>query len=257
LHLPQRPPPFAQHLEVVVLGAGRGPTRLLPLGVNEGQALGLAGAAVLGRLAQVGQLPKFLGPLLSVPPLGQSAADPAQAVLLDDHEARLLAEEDLIGSRWLDARAAELVEDFQQGGGPAGGGAGPAAQLDHAGQLRRSRALGAGLGQQRDEAAAGDRQADALGLGGTGAACQAIRIEEHRGVQDRPKFAATAAEFGDLLVESSELLGGVLPVEGLEDPVGVPIQGLAREALLGGALDDGAVGPVENGGGIGDAQVRG
>jgi hypothetical protein len=58
-------------------------------------------------------------------------------------------------------------------------------------------------------------------------------------------------------VESSELLGGVLPVEGLEDPVGVPIQGLAREALLGGALDDGAVGPVENGGGIGDAQVRG
>jgi hypothetical protein len=58
-------------------------------------------------------------------------------------------------------------------------------------------------------------------------------------------------------VEPVKLLGGVLSVEGLEDPLGVPIQGLAREALLAGPLGDGAVRPVEDGGGIGDAKSRG
>jgi hypothetical protein len=54
-----------------------------------------------------------------------------------------------------------------------------------------------------------------------------------------------------------ELLGAVLSVEGLEDSLGVPIQGLAGEALLAGPLGDGAVRPVQDGGGIGDAKTRG
>ena len=63
--------------------------------------------------------------------------------------------------------------------------------------------------------------------------------------------------FGDLLVKVLELLGGVLSVEGLEDPLGIAIQGLAGAALLLGPLGDGAMGAVEDGGGIGDAQVWG
>jgi hypothetical protein len=177
--------------------------------------------------------------------------------LLDDHQARPLTEEDLIGGSVLHSRAAELVEDFQQGRRPASGGAGPAAQLGHAGQLGRGRAPGTGLGQQRGEEAAGDREADALGLGGTGEGSEGVLIEGHGGVEGRLEFAEGVAKVGDVLAEPLELLACVLAVEGLEDPLGVAIKRLAREALLTGSSADVAVRSVEDSGGIGDAPLGG
>jgi hypothetical protein len=46
-------------------------------------------------------------------------------------------------------------------------------------------------------------------------------------------------------------------VEALEEALGVAIEGLPREALLPGSSGDVAVGPVEDGGGIGDAGLGG
>jgi hypothetical protein len=121
----------------------------------------------------------------------------------------------------------------------------------------RGRARGVGPGQQRGEQAAGDRQTDALGLGGTGEGSQAVPLEENSGVEDRLEFGEVVAEFGDLLVESLELLGGQRSIEGLQDPLGVPVKGLAGETLLEGPSADSAVGSVEDRGRIGDAELGG
>ena len=158
----------------------------------------------------------------------------------------------------LHAGAAESVEDGQQGLGPAGGVPRPAAQLGHAGKRSlRAGAQGVGLGQDRGEQAAGDRETDALGLGRTGKGSEAVLIDDYGGVEDGPEFAEVLAEFGDLIAESLELCGGVRFIEGLEDPVGVAIQGLPGKAVLLGPSGDSAVGSVEDSGGIGDAELGG
>ena len=68
------------------------------------------------------------------------------------------------------------------------------------------------------------------------------------------EFAEATAEFRELRAESLALLVGVLTVENLEDALGVAVEGLAGEALLVSSLGDGAVGSVEDGGGIGDTE---
>jgi hypothetical protein len=122
-------------VEVVVLGCDWGLVILLPLLVNKVQALGETAPPVLRRLTQVGQLPELLGPFRSAATLGEPSADPTQAVLLDDHQARFLAEEDLIGGGLFNAWAAEFVQDGQQGGAAPSGLLGHAAELGHAGRL--------------------------------------------------------------------------------------------------------------------------
>src|SRR5262249_5130658 len=169
--------------------------------------------------------------------------------------ARLLAEEDLVVGRLPDARAAELVEDRQQGGGPAGGVLGPPAQLGHTGQPRLP--SGGGLGQQRGEQAARDGEADAIGLGGAGKGGQAIVIEEDRVLAQRLQFSQVRAQGVELFAEllAGRQVAGLL--EGVQDPLGVAIEGLAGQALLLGALGNAAGGAVRDGGGIGDAERRG
>jgi hypothetical protein len=128
--------------------------------------------------------------------------------------------------------------------------------LGHAGKWPlRAGAQGVGPDQNRGQQAAGDGETDALGLRGTGKGGEAVLIDDDGGVEDRAEFAEEAAEFGDLIAEPLELCGGVLAVEGLEDSVGVAIQGLSGEALLVSSAGDVAVGPVQDGGGIGDAEL--
>jgi hypothetical protein len=121
----------------------------------------------------------------------------------------------------------------------------------------RVRAEGVGLGQDRGEQAAGDRKADAFGLGRTGKGSEAVLIDDDGGVEGSPEFAEVLAEFGDLIAESLELAGSVRFLQGLEDPVGVTIQSLPGKAVLSGSSGDSAVGSVEDSGGIGDAQLGG
>jgi hypothetical protein len=91
-------------------------------------------------------------------------------------------------------------------------------------------------------------------LGGTGKASEAVLIDDHGGVQDGAEFAEVVVEFGELRAESLEGCGGVQFVEGLEDPVGVAIQGLPGKALLLGPSRNSAVGPAQDSGSIGDAE---
>jgi hypothetical protein len=52
-------------------------------------------------------------------------------------------------------------------------------------------------------------------------------------------------------------VGVVVLLESLQDACGVTVERLAGETLLVGASGDVAVRPVEDGGGIGDTELRG
>jgi hypothetical protein len=257
LHLPQGPRAFAQHVEVVVLRRHRVVAGGLPLVVDDVQALGQAPAAVLSRLPQLRQLAEFLGPFLAHAALGEPAADPTQAVLLDDPQARPLAEEDFVGGGLRDAGAAELVEDGQQGGTALAGLLGQPAQLRHAGRLPRGGRGGGGPGQDHGQQAAADRQADALGLGGAGKGGQAVVVADEGVGADALQLGDAAAQGSAVVTELLELLSAVVAAEGGQQCGGVAVEGLAGESVLAGTAGNGAVGPGEGGGGIGDAGLGG
>jgi hypothetical protein len=109
LPFPQHPRAFAQDMEVVIVRYYRDQVVRLPLLVDDLQALGQTATAVLRRLTQLRQMPEFLGPFFTATAVGASAADPTEAVLLDDHQARFLTEEDLLGSDLFNASAAEVI----------------------------------------------------------------------------------------------------------------------------------------------------
>jgi hypothetical protein len=114
-----------------------------------------------------------------------------------------------------------------------------------------------GLGQEQGEEAAGDGEADALGLGGAGEGGQAVVVEEDGGVEERLEFGEMSAQRVELFAEVLEWRRVVVFLEGLQEPLGVAVEGLAGKALLAGASGDVAVGPIEDGGGIGDAAFGG
>jgi hypothetical protein len=71
-------------------------------------------------------------------------------------------------------------------------------------------------------------------------------------------------EFGEMTLEGVELFAELLELgwsavflEGLQDACGVPVESLTGEALLLGASGDVAVRPLEDGGGMGDTELRG
>jgi len=157
---------------------------------------------------------------------------------------------------WLHARAAEGIDDLQHGGGATGGSLGPAAQLGDGGHPALGGRTGrAGLGQQRGQETAGDGQADALGLGGAGKGGQGILVEKNGVVKQCLELGKVAAQGVQLLAECLELRRVVVLLEGVQESLGVAVEGLAGKALGLGASGDVAVGPVEDSGGIGDAKL--
>jgi hypothetical protein len=95
-----------------------------------------------------------VGPFFAAAVGGAPAADPTQAVLLDHHQARLLAEEDLIGGHLVDAGAAEFIQDGQESGGPLPRRVREAAELGDAGRLAfPGRVVGERLGEEHAQVA--------------------------------------------------------------------------------------------------------
>jgi hypothetical protein len=168
--------------------------------------------------------------------------------LLDDHQAGLGAEEDLVGGDLLGAGAASGVKDLEQGGRLLGGDLGHAAERRH----------GWGLAAEQDgQKASGDGEADAFGLGSAGELGLAFGVAGDN-------LGALAFELGDtvvqpllLLEQFLEALAFVAALNGAEDLGGVAVEGLSGGAAASGALRDGAVAMFEDSGSVGDAECRG
>jgi hypothetical protein len=257
-HFPQYPRPSPQHRGVVILRSHRGLALGLPVAVDEVQALGQTAPPLLRRLTQLRQLPELLGPFLTTATLGAPAADPTQAVRLDGHQARPLAEKDLSGGGLFDTRAAELIQDGQQGSAASPGLLGQAAELGHAGRLAFLGGLfGGGPVQEYGREAAADREADAFGLGRAGKGGEAVAVEEEGVGEQVLEFGGATPQGSDLSAELLELLSRVAAVAGVQDGLGIAVEGLSGETQLAGALRDLAVGAVENGGSVGAAEFVG
>jgi hypothetical protein len=110
--------------------------------------------------------------------------------------------------------------------------------------------------EQRDQQAAGDGQADALGLGGGGEAGEAVGIEDDGPVELSAQLVAFGAEAIGVPGEVVELLAMDGAIDGLKDARGVAVEGLTGGATEGGLVGDGAVGSGEDSGGVGDTQRR-
>jgi hypothetical protein len=243
-------------VEVIVLRCHRGLVVGLPLLVDEVQALGQTTTAVLRRLTQPRQVLELLGSFRATAVVREPATDPAQAVLLDDHQARLLAEENLVGGRLLDAWTALVVQDGGQGRAAASGLLGQAPELSHARWLPLLGRLG-GLGDDHGEASATDRQSETFGLGGAGKSSAAVVVQEE-GVGELVLELRDAKRAGsELVAELLELRVGIVTVEGVQDGVGIAVKGLPRESEPVGSLGDGAVGSFENSSSMGDTEFGG
>jgi hypothetical protein len=113
LRLPQAAAALAERVEVIqLLGDGLLPF-LAALVVDPGQAVLQPLAAVVYQVFQRGQLLQLFGPLLAIATWGQTAAQPAQALRLNDHQDGLLPEEDLIASALACPCPGVLVENLQ------------------------------------------------------------------------------------------------------------------------------------------------
>ena len=245
-------------MEVVILRYDRDLVVLLPLLVDDRQALGQTATTVLRRLTQLRQLPELFGPFFTAAPVGESAADPTEAVLLDDHQARFLAEEDLIGSDLFNASAADVIQDSQQGRAATAGCLAQAAELGHAGGLLfRARRLDDGLGHEDDQQTAANRKTDAFGLSRAGVGGEAVVIDEEGVGQEGLKFGNAELQLVRVVAEFLQLLLRVVATEGLQDGLGVALESLSAKPELAGALGNLAVGPVEHGVGVGDAEFGG
>jgi hypothetical protein len=179
-------------------------------------------------------------------------------VLLHDHQARFLAEEDLIGGDLFNASAAEVIQDSQQGRAATAGFSGQAAELGHAGGLLfRGRRLGDGLGHEHDQQTAANRKTDAFGLSRAGVGGEAVVIKEEGVGEEGLKFGNAVLELVSVVAEFLQLLLRVEAPEGLQDGLGVAVESLSAKPELAGALGDLAVGPVQHGAGVGDTEFGG
>jgi hypothetical protein len=179
-------------------------------------------------------------------------------VLLDDHQARFLAEEDLIGSGLFDTGTAELIQDSQQGSAALPGLLGHATELGHAGRLAlRGTLVSDGLVQKHGQKPAADREADAFGLGRAGKSGAAVVVQEEGVRAQILEFGDAPLEGSDLMAELLELLLGLASLERVQDGLGIAVEGLSGKSELAGAVRDLAVGPVENGSSVGDTKFVG
>jgi hypothetical protein len=71
------------------------------------------------------------------------------------------------------------------------------------------------------------------------------------------EFGKLSAERVELFTKGLELWRVLVLLESLQQACGVAVEGLAGETLLVGAAGDLTVRPFEEGGGIGDTELRG
>jgi hypothetical protein len=140
-----------------------------------------------------------------------------------------------------------LVEDLQQGPGAQPVLTAEASQLGDAGGV---------LAQENSEEAAGGREADAFGLGGTGEFGLPIRADNHAQTLGCFEGFHPNAQFIDLLLQAVDLLLVVFALQITNDRFGLPIQRLPGDVAISGMLSDVAMRAEENDGGAGQA-IRG
>jgi hypothetical protein len=179
-------------------------------------------------------------------------------VLLDDHQAGFLAEEDLSGGGLFDPWTADVIQDGQQGSAASPGLLGHAAELGHAGRVAFLGGLvGDGLVHEHGQEPAADREADAFGLGRAGKGGEAVVVQEEGVGEQVLEFDNAPTEGSDLIAALLELLSAVVSVARVQDGLGIAVESLSGQSELAGALRDLAVGPVENGRSVGDTEFVG
>ena len=94
-----------------------------------------------------------------------------------------------------------------------------------------------------------------MGRAGKGGAAVVVQ-EKGIGAQVLKAGDATT-EGSDLIAELLELLSEVVSVERVQDGLGIAVEGLSGKSELASALRDRAVGPVEDGGRVGDTKFVG
>jgi hypothetical protein len=114
-----------------------------------------------------------------------------------------------------------------------------------------------GLVQEHSQESAADGKTDTFGLSRAGKGGAAVVIEEEGIGELALELCEASLEGNDLIAELLELLLGVVAVEGVQDGVGIAVEGLSGQSELAGALADLAVGAFENGGGVGDTEFGG
>jgi hypothetical protein len=116
---------------------------------------------------------------------------------------------------------------------------------------------GGAVRQQDGQQAAGDGEADALGLGDGGELGLAV-IVGGEGVAQAPlQVVAAGLELIELLLEAEGVPAVRQGIEVVEDAVGLAVEGLAAQAVLPGASGDVAVAAEEDGAGAGEAVEQG
>jgi hypothetical protein len=94
-------------------------------------------------------------------------------------------------------------------------------------------------------------------LGGGSELRLTVLVKQDGIVEAALQVLTMAAGLFDLLVEAGDFLAVCGCVELVAEGVGVPVDGLAAQAVLAGEVGDGAVASEEGGGGAGDALAKG
>jgi len=176
----------------------------------------------------------------------QPTANPTQALRLSHHEDGPATREEFVDHSLLDERPGEVIEDLQQRPRLLASGLRPATQLGYAGGPCTQRNL---------QEAAGDGEADALGLGHGGELGLAVVVEKDRVSEASLQGVATGLALVELLSEAEDFLA--LAVQVLQDGVAVAVDGLSAEVMQLGEACDIAVATEEDGGGAAKAIEKG
>jgi hypothetical protein len=117
--------------------------------------------------------------------------------------------------------------------------------------------LGDGLGHEDYQQTAAHRKTDAFGLSRAGVGGETVVIEKEGVGEEALKFGNAVLELVSVVAEFLELPFRVVALEGLQYGLGVAVESLSAKPELAGALGDLAVGPMEHGVGVGDAEFGG
>ena len=114
-----------------------------------------------------------------------------------------------------------------------------------------------GLGHEDDQQTPANRKTDAFGLSRAGVGGEAVAIKEEGVGEEGLKLGNAVLQLVSVVAEFLELPLPLVATEGLQDGLGVALESLSAKPELAGALGNLAVGPVEHGVGVGDAEFGG
>ena len=100
-----------------------------------------------------------------------------------------------------------------------------------------------------------DGQTDPFRLGRSRETGELIRVENYRLLKLFLESMAVGTEAVGIVLQILKPLAVVGTVHGLKHFAGVAVEGLTRSAGTGGLACDGAVRPIEDSGGVGDAKL--